>query len=233
LKANARFVTTYLREVRRWRCFGSIVNYPEWRSSLGGSTALDDAAPWIVYEARRHIEQFLRPGMRVFEYGSGGSTLFYAAHETRVTTVEHDALWHDRVAERLRTLHPGVVDLRLREPERSTGRQPRDASDPASYASDDAEYAGCTFRAYASSIDEFPDGHFDVVSVDGRARPSCLRHAAPKVRAGGLLVLDNSEREQYARADRLLTDAGWPRQIFAGPGPYNPYFWQTTIWRRP
>lgn len=233
LREEGRVVAGYLREARRWRCLGSITRYRDWRSSLRGTTALDDAAPWIVYAARRHIEHFLRDGMRVFEYGSGGSTLFYAGRGARVVAVEHDRDWHRRVGERLAASGPDAVDLRLREPEHVPGGRTLDAADPASYASEDPAYVGATFHAYASAIDEFPDEYFDLVSVDGRARPSCLRHAAPKVRRGGLLVLDNSERVEYACADRLLTDKGWPRRICGGPGPYNSYFWQTTIWRRP
>lgn len=46
-------------------------------------------------------------------------------------------------------------------------------------------------------IKKFPDNYFDIVLVDGRSRPSCLFHSLNKVKKGGLLVLDNAEREYY------------------------------------
>lgn len=60
------------------------------------------------------------------------------------------------------------------------------------------------FKAYASAIDAYPDGHFDVVMVDGRARTSCLVHALPKLRKGGLSILDNAEREHYTVKSAVL-----------------------------
>jgi hypothetical protein len=51
--------------------------------------------------------------------------------------------------------------------------------------------------------------------------------------AGGWLVLDNAERPHYWRILDALNRAGWPRMDFAGPGPYNAYFWRTCVWQRP
>lgn len=66
------------------------------------------------------------------------------------------------------------------------------------------------------------------MAIDGRARPSCLAHAWRKVKPGGHLLLDDSEREHYAAAARPL--AGWPRRDLFGPGPYLRIFFRTTIW---
>jgi predicted O-methyltransferase YrrM len=78
-----------------------------------------------------------------------------------------------------------------------------------------------------------PDQSFDVIVADGRARPACLRVAMPKLKPGGLLVLDNAERPWYARARAMVDAAGWKRKDHVGPGPYNQSFWETVIWQRP
>jgi hypothetical protein len=56
---------------------------------------------------------------------------------------------------------------------------------------------GKSFAAYSQHIAEYPEKAFSVVVVDGRARPSCLAKAIPYIESGGLLVLDNSDREYY------------------------------------
>ena len=44
-------------------------------------------------------------------------------------------------------------------------------------------------------------GMFDYISVDGRARMHCLVRALPLLKPeGGVLLLDNSERELYQKA---------------------------------
>jgi hypothetical protein len=102
--------------------------------------------------------------------------------------------------------------------------------DPQSYASSAEEYSGHSFRQYVVTVDDFPDQFFDFVAIDGRARPSCIQHARAKVKIGGYLMLDNSERPSYQPSVQLLSR--WERRQFYGPGPYNAYFWETTFWRR-
>jgi predicted O-methyltransferase YrrM len=50
--------------------------------------------------------------LRVFEYGAGASTLYFARRARQVVAVEHTMLWHDRVAAKLG--HPHVVVFRPR-----------------------------------------------------------------------------------------------------------------------
>jgi len=145
--------------------------------------------------------------------------------------VEHDAAWAAEVqrAVAAQGLLRWTVKLVLPVPGETGG----DPADPARYSSSDPDQAGKSFRAYASAIDGFADGSFQVVVVDGRARPACLRHAMPKVAPGGWLLLDNAERASYGRAQQMLAERGWTRQAFEGPSPYSFNFSQTCVWQRP
>jgi hypothetical protein len=99
---------------------------------------------------------------------------------------------------------------------------------PEDYLSDE----GQTYKKYATVIDQFPDEYFDVVLVDGRARPSCMFHSLRKVKKNGLLILDNADRPYYLKAfhDKLKN---YQLVVSAtGPAPYSPWFTQTNIWRR-
>ncbi len=47
--------------------------------------------PWLVFDAIHFLENWLKPGMRVFEYGSGVSTFFFAQRVAEVTNEERDS----------------------------------------------------------------------------------------------------------------------------------------------
>lgn len=79
---------------------------------------------------------------------------------------------------------------------------------------------------YPATIEAF-DGPFDVIVVDGRRRYSCARRAVAKLRAGGLVVLDNAD--WYPNTAAMLRDAGLIQVDMAGFGPINAYTWTTSL----
>jgi predicted O-methyltransferase YrrM len=123
-------------------------------------------APWLTADAIRLIKQHLKPSMMAFEWGSGGSTAWLARRVQRLVSVEHDPQWYALVNRRLQSAGLTNVEYRL-EPENSPG--------------------------YAGAISSFPDETFDFVLVDGSNRDACIRAAAPKLKPGGMLVLDNAD----------------------------------------
>ena len=54
---------------------------------LNGKTPLDLELPWFSYAAIDFLKQYLRADMRVGEYGSGGSTLFFARRTKSVFSI--------------------------------------------------------------------------------------------------------------------------------------------------
>lgn len=176
---------------------------------------IKDRQPWLTYAALRHLDNHVRPGCRVFEYGVGGSTLYFLDQEATLVSVEHNPVWGRDVTR----LASGDWELHIVPPE---------DDDDIHYRS---ERAPGSWRKYATIVDRYRT--FDVIMVDGRARSACLRHAKNHLAPGGLLVLDNSERPVYREAAREIDRLGWDRTDFYGPGPYNLFFWQTTIWQAP
>lgn len=53
--------------------------------------------PWITYPAIEFLINRIYPGMSVFEYGCGGSTLWWASRVKEVISVEHDKDWYHKV----------------------------------------------------------------------------------------------------------------------------------------
>lgn len=215
-------LTTLCRQLRPWL-----------HSLRAGVTPMDLGLPWITFTAIERLRAHLCPGMKIFEFGSGGSTLFFIRQGAIVCSVEHDKAWHERVMQEIASQKISGHNLRLVPPELNVDVPLGDPRDPEDHATSDAAWRKHSFRNYVTSIDSYAPETFDVILVDGRARPACLRHALPRLKRGGLLVLDNSERAEYDRAMVLADQMSWPRTDCIGPGPCNRYFWRTTIWQRP
>jgi hypothetical protein len=56
-----------------------------------------EAIPWVTYSFIDFIKTRLNKQQSVFEYGSGSSTLFYAARVNKVVSVEHDEAWYHKI----------------------------------------------------------------------------------------------------------------------------------------
>lgn len=222
----------------RLKFLGSLLRSPtqrryawRWVRSQSPNYLLATPSPWLTFGAIDFVQAWLRPGLTIFEYGSGGSTLFWLRHQPRsVVSVEHDPKWHAALSPQINSAAP--IERRLILPEALPPGQPLpDPADPAAYASSDAAWLNHSFRNYATQIDDFPDDYFDVVLVDGRARPACLWHSTRKVRVGGRLILDNAEVAHYlARTTARL--AGYAKLEFYGAGPINNTYWQTNVYTR-
>jgi len=53
--------------------------------------------PWLTYPALEFLAARIRPEWRVFEYGSGASTHWWAKRVREVVSVEHDPGWYAKV----------------------------------------------------------------------------------------------------------------------------------------
>ena len=204
--------------------------FPHWLNSvLLSHTSLKDHVPWITFEATKWLIRYLTTNMRVFEYGSGGSTIFLSKRVHELISVEHDRDWYITVLNELAKENVTNCKIMLKEPELDIFNK-TDPSNPKSFLSSVSTYQGYNFKNYAMIINEYADESFDLVIIDGRARPACIASALPKIRPGGYLILDNSERKRYYQGRNLLKD--WEVKEFYGVGPYCYNLWGTTIWKK-
>lgn len=206
--------------------------YGRWKFYHNKKDSLKNGLPWITFSSIEFLEENLKPGMRVFEYGGGGSTIFFSRKVQELITVEHDKDWFDALSKTMGSSTKAQWKGLFIEPQKQTSQLKLDPSNPAHYFSDDENFRSSIFLNYASAIDVYPDEYFDVVLVDGRARPSCLFHSLDKVKNGGFLVLDNSDRAYYLSGMKgKLEDYEMVVNDF-GPTPYIGWFTQTSIWKR-
>ncbi|MEJ2564776.1 MAG: hypothetical protein P8164_08990 [Gammaproteobacteria bacterium] len=208
---------------------GEIRFAAKWLFSLSsGYSPVDDQRPWINYRATEWLESHLSPTMRVFEYGSGGSTLFLSKRVAQVVSAEHDEGFYHYMKEKI--CHHGITNCTyiLRAP-KSFGRDQIPDYSAESFSSEWPAHKTMNFEEYVKSIDEYPNGHFDLITVDGRARPSCALRALPKLKNGGWLLVDNMERARYKIIRDLL--ASYECQDFLGLVPCELRLQRTTAWR--
>lgn len=199
-------------------------------TTVFGRDLLRAGIPWLPFAATRWLEATLSRTMSVFEWGAGGSTLFLAPRVGRLESIEYDPQWHSAVAARLAGAGLANVRLRLVPPRESDG-----APGDAAFRSSAAAYAGYSFEAYVNSIGEHPPDAFDLIVVDGRARNACVRAAIPRLKTGGFLLLDDSDRADTAESVERLERDGWTLLHFRGPGPrsISPAFWRCTAALKP
>lgn len=165
------------------------------------------------------LDEHLTKDMRVFEWGSGASTLFFAHRCAQVVSIEHDRAWFEKVGEAVE--YRGLpVDRSLVEP---------DERFYPDYASYQPGYESVSFMQYARAIDRFMDESFDLILVDGRARCACLDRAQRKLKVGGMLMLDDSLRSIYSWA---MAKIEWPVMHLEGCIPFyrHGHTVRTTLW---
>lgn len=211
--------------------------YRGWLESITGDYhPISARKPWINYPATEFISARLREGQSVFEYGAGGSTLFFLDHGLSVTSIEHDSTWFDKISKAVgKCKHRAAWKGLLCEPSLClTDSDARDCADPDAYISSSRYHQKQNFRTYVQSIDQFDNKSFDWVIIDGRSRPSCVKHSLNKPKKGGFIMVDNTERSHYVTARTLgyLANFRLVHDCY-GPTAGLMNFTRTTVWQLP
>jgi SAM-dependent methyltransferase len=145
--------------------------------------------PWITYPAIEYLQRFDFSDKRVFEYGCGNSTRFWAQRAAQVVSVEHERAFYELIASQL----PANCELALRTP---------------------ADVYVGALAAYSSRDS---GRRFDVIVIDGHSRVRCAEGAAKHLAPGGLIILDNSD--WFPEAGDHLRAAGLIDVSFTGFAP--------------
>ena len=127
--------------------------------------AKGEPLPWITYPAIDFLTQFDFSDSRVFEWGSGFSTLWWSGRCKQITSVESNLSWIPYI----RTMLPEQVELLTPE------------------FSAEAEVA-----ALAQHPTERFD--VIVIDNNGPFRQHCAAAAPARLALGGMIILDNSDQ---------------------------------------
>ena len=172
-------------------------------SPLWGRQPIDVKLPWISFGALRFLNSFLRPEHEVFEFGGGGSTLYFAQRTHRVVTMESHPEWHKILTAALaqHQLQNAVCEL-----------HPITGDDAALFQGD------LFFQRVREQL-------WDVILIDcycgysksryGLTRPYAFELAQLQLKPGGIIVLDDS----WMFPELVETEQGWRITDYMGPGP--------------
>jgi hypothetical protein len=167
--------------------------------------------PWLTPGAVEFLDATLTRDMTALEFGSGRSTAWYSRKVGRLISVEHAAGWFEQVSNDLARRKCDNVDYRhvpLNHPE----------SEPEHPSYDPLP----DYVAVAASLS---DGSLDLVVVDGHYRTACIAAVLPKLKPGGLLLVDDANMWP---GNSPPVPADWPEVSRTTNGLKS-----TLVWRKP
>lgn len=126
-----------------------------------------EAQPWLPSTFIDTFDTWDTKKWKIWEFGSGFSTTWFAERVDTLWTMEHDRTWHESIKKACD--RKGLTNVHCLFEERGKG--------------------------YPNKITSFQDGFFDFVLVDGRDRVECFLKAFPKV--SKVIALDNGYRDRY------------------------------------
>lgn len=173
--------------------------------------------PWWTYRAIDVVESWLAAHphpIRVYEYGSGASTLWLSKRADEIHSVEHHAEFGEFIGKAF--ADKSNIDFRVVPPVKS--EHPKIGSHKEGNA-------GLDFSDYVHSIDDV-EGQFSLIVIDGRAREACLAHAKSRLEPGGIIVFDNTRRKRYREA---IAASGLTERRLGGLTPTLPYPDMTSV----
>jgi hypothetical protein len=187
-----------------------------------------NAIPWFTYPSIIFLESIIQKQWKVFEYGSGYSTVFWNRKCQKTVSVEHDENWFSILRQRNR-------DFEIYLLKEGADRSKKEIVDlivsfeakkfdlplsPDQVHNNERRLLNIEFANYAAKIIDFPKGYFDVIVVDGVARCLCLFLAVEYISESGIIILDNSDRWQYNDLQKyLIQEKGFQRLDFHGLSP--------------
>lgn len=158
--------------------------------------------PWLTYPAIEFLQARVCHSMAVFEYGSGNSTLWWGERVHKLVSCEHDKEWYARYKQ----IIPDKTTYLFR---RCKGNS----------------------LDYAREITRYRKG-FDILVLDGRERVKCAINGMQSLRDNGVILWDNSDREDYQEGFDYLQAKGFKRLDFWGLGPLSTRKWCTSVFYR-
>lgn len=202
------------------------------QTTLGRKDLVQEKVPWLVFSFTRWLSSRIDSRMDIFEWGSGGSTLFFAEKAKSIISVEYNSNWAEKIKNQAFREKYNNVSLIFMPPDNFReggygGNQDVEVYSPESKSL----FIGKIFIEYAKTILNYPDSSFDIILVDGEARKGCLIHSMPKIKKGGMIILDDSECAIYKEVIEMFKSPEWKVLSFFGPAPSCiwPVFKSTTV----
>jgi len=182
------------------------------RDRILQKNTMDSAFPWINYSTIQFMHHIVSKGTKVLEFGAGGSSLFFLERKANLISIEHQAEWINEVQKR------ASKKQLMRWSHHLISSSQHSSSVPL------ADH-------YLLALKNIADSSIDLVVVDGRHRVESVKRAMAKVKPGGSLILDNSNRPEYAETFELLL--GWKLLETWSITNFSEFVTPAAIWTKP
>jgi len=140
--------------------------------------------PWIhpdvidkIIDFKKNLEE-----VKILEFGSGYSTLFFEEIGFDVYSIEHDKIWFDKIFKLLKNKKNYIlIDI-----------------DYVSHISSDDKFYG---KKDLKEIFNIDFNYFDIILIDGIYRVNSFFASIDYLKYGGLIILDDSNRIDNPASD--------------------------------
>lgn len=187
-------------------CESNYLDEYGWFKTIETKESIDNSGkglPWISYPAIDFLQNRIKNNMRIFEYGCGGSTVWWAERVAQVVSIEHDFGWYEKMKKQLNE-----------------------------YKKVELKYIALEYNGeYSKAVSECTE-YFDVVVIDGRDRINCVKNSLKALKKDGIILFDNSDRNEYEEAYSLLKKMGFKELEFYGMAPCIYYKTKTSVYYR-
>ena len=173
---------------------------------------LDACLPWMSYNSIFALDSIIKKDFNILETGSGGSTFFFLKRCKTLLTLEHDTNWIEKLK------LPEAISYK----KRAWKLIHRNLKS-------DSKSRNSPYLEFLNSLD---NECFDMICIDGRLRNESLIIAIKKVKEGGFILLDNSDRKEYRNGIDLLDSSKFSKRIFSGLCYSFDWDTQSTLWKK-
>lgn len=190
-------------------------NKAGWKKSFLEGFSQDEnghAVPWMSYPAIDFLRKFLRPEMQIFEFGCGASTLFFSNKVRKVIGLETNPTWLKIIQEKIALNCESSKNVEI-------FLMPDGLENPQ-------------YQSFAADYCKNNNSKFDILIIDSLKRFECAKAAISAISEDGIIILDDSERKNYAKIFRFFEEAGFITTNFFGIAPGQLRVKNTTIFSR-
>jgi predicted O-methyltransferase YrrM len=177
------------------------------RSFLEGVSQDEDGnlLPWMTYPAIEFLQNYVNKNHEIFEFGCGASTIFFAKKAKKVYGLETNQNWLNLINEKLQSLDL-EAQIELIE-------------------------NGIDNKNYEIFPQKF-EKKFDIIVIDSLKRFLCAQNSINFIKDDGIIILDDSQRENYKKIFDFFAENGFEKKDFWGIEPGKLKIKNTTVFLR-
>ena len=140
--------------------------------------------PWIHENVIKMLEEKINKDTKILEFGSGYSTLFFQNLANNLTSIEHNDYWYNKIKPLINDKTNYIL--------KSINYISKPCIDKKFYNCDTIE------ELLNKNIS---DEYYDIIMIDGIHRVNCAFGSYKKLKKGGILILDDTNRIDKPTSD--------------------------------